>query len=250
MSQIYLFLVLLTIPGTLWTKYKPFGAEYCFKIDFNVPQQQVPHGNCTTIIKWTGSSNIRLIPKIIQTNTVFDNLTNGEDDPKTIVLDIIETPGRIFQLNIYGAKVFYLAMIPTIVLNDIHDDHCPDDYLYCGSKYCIYHDLVCEGIIQCYPSSLICNDKTPSNEFLVLSFLAVVFSCLLMSMILSAFIFFKIRLSSRNDSRLISGSNLKPKLYGTVNCVSYESLPSEPLSKTRFYQNIQHYNELLISNIK
>lgn len=45
---------------------------------------------------------------------MFDNLTNGEDDPKTIVLDIIETPGRIFQLNIYGAKVFYLAMIPTI----------------------------------------------------------------------------------------------------------------------------------------
>lgn len=51
------------------------------------------------------------------------------------------------------------------VLNDIHDDHCPDDYLYCGSKYCIYHDLVCEGIIQCYPSSLICNDKSKFISF-------------------------------------------------------------------------------------
>lgn len=40
------------------------------------------------------------------------------------------------------------------------DGHCMDDYLDCGSKYCIHRDLVCERIIHCYPSSLICDDKS------------------------------------------------------------------------------------------
>lgn len=84
------------------------------KIDFNVDEQLVNNNdNCTTIIQWTGSPDIRLIPKIIQTNNIMLNQTANDNDSKTIVLDIIETPGRIFQLNIYGSKAFYLAMIPT-----------------------------------------------------------------------------------------------------------------------------------------
>lgn len=83
-----------------------------FQIDFDLAAELngTEPENCSSTIKWTGLSQFRLIPHVVETGRNDDE---NESDRKKIVLDIRDMSGVMFELKMFGPKAFFLAMVPT-----------------------------------------------------------------------------------------------------------------------------------------